>query len=319
MGAACVMRTTLKRGGGRGAALGAAANGDGRAVFPPGAVSTVTRYQQPPPAARSGMGLLGRILLLTFLVLPSAGLAVAGGSYLYFHQSIAAVQASTPDVKAAQKALDIPKANAPAIALVIGYDHRAGIESANPSLSDTLMLIRADPVTKAISMLSFPRDLDVPIYCSPSAPVTTDRITSAYSRCGSKGTLLTVHKLTGLPINYLITVNFHGFKEVVDKLDGVWMDVDRRYYNKNTGSYLNNFANINLQPGYQKLTGQQALDFVRFRHTDHDLHRNARQEEFVRACREQVSKNFSVRAFPSLVGRITKNVEFGESGGTALQ
>ena len=308
------MRTTLKRGVGRGAALGAAANGNGRAVFPPGAVSTVTRYRQPPPPGRSGLGLLGRILLITFLVLSSAALAVAGGSYLYFHQSIAAVQASTPDVKQAQKALDIPKANAPAIALVIGYDHRAGIESANPSLSDTLMLIRADPVTKTISLLSFPRDLDVPIYCSASAPVTTDRINSAYSRCGSKGTLLTVGKLTGLPINYLITVNFHGFKEVVDKLGGVWMDVDRRYYNRNTGSYLNNYANINLQPGYQRLTGQQALDFVRFRHTDDDLHRVARQQAFVRSFREQVSTSFSPFKVPSLVNAITSNVEVAEGG-----
>ena len=50
--------------------------------------------------------------------------------------------------------------------------------------------------------------------------------------------MLTVKHLTGLPINYLITVNFHGFKEVVDKLGGVWMDVDRRYFNKNTGALL---------------------------------------------------------------------------------
>jgi LCP family protein required for cell wall assembly len=312
------MRTTLKRGVGRGAALGGSANGNGRAVFPPDAVSTVTRYRQPPPPPRTGIGLLGRILLVTFLIVTSAGLAVAGGSYLYFHQSIAAVQASTPDVVKAQTALDIPKANQPAIALVIGYDHRAGVESGNPSLSDTLMLIRADPITKTISLLSFPRDLDVPIYCSPSAPVTTDRINSAYSRCGSKGTLLTVGKLTGLPINYLITVNFHGFKEVVDKLNGVWMDVDRRYYNRNTGSYLNNFANINLQPGYQKLSGQQALDFVRFRHTDDDLHRVARQQAFVRSFREQVSTSFSPFKVPSLVNAITSNIEVAE-GGRKLQ
>ena len=144
--------------------------------------------------------------------------------------------------------------------------------------------------------------------------MTTDRINSAYSRCGSKGTLLTVGKLTGLPINYLITVNFHGFKEVVDKLGGVWMDVDRRYYNRNTGSYLNNYANINLQPGYQKLTGQQALDFVRFRHTDDDLHRVARQQAFVRSFREQVSTSFSPFKVPSLVNAITSNVEVAEGG-----
>jgi hypothetical protein len=109
-------------------------------------------------------------------------------------------------------------------------------------------------------------------------------------------------------------VNFHGFKEVVDKLGGVWMDVDRRYYNKNTGSGYDDYANINLRPGYQLLSGQQALDFVRFRHTDDDLHRNARQQEFVRAFREQVSKSFSFTQLPSLVDTITKNIEVGEGG-----
>ena len=205
---------------------------------------------------------------------------------------------------------------------MIGYDHRAGVESNRPSLSDTLMLIRADPSTKSISLLSFPRDLDVPIYCGakPTRRLrrATDRINSAYSRCGPKGTLLTVKQLTGLPVNYLITVNFHGFKQVVDKLGGVWMDIDRRYYNKNTGSYYNNFANINLQPGYQKLSGQQALDFVRFRHTDSRPHRVARQQEFVRAFKEQVAHNFSYSSIPRLVSTITKNIEVGE-GGHALQ
>jgi hypothetical protein len=129
---------------------------------------------------------------------------------------------------------------------------------------------------------------------------------------------LTVEKLTELPINYLITVNFHGFKEVVDKLGGVWMDVDRRYYNKNTGSSLNNYANINLDPGYQKLSGGQALDFVRFRHTDSDLTRVARQQAFVRSLREQVSASFSPFSVPSLVSAITRNIEVAE-GGRKLQ
>jgi LCP family protein required for cell wall assembly len=306
----------MKRGIGRGAST----NGNGGAVFPPGTVSAVTRYRQPPPPAKSGLGLLGRILLFTFLAITSVALAAAGGGYLYFHQSVAAVRAHTPAVKKAAAALDVPVAHHAAIALVIGYDHRAGVEANRPSLSDTLMLIRADPETNSISLLSFPRDLDVPIYCGSSASdrvghvVTTDRINSAYSRCSAKGTLLTIKHLTGLPINYLITVNFHGFKEVVDKLHGVWMDVDRRYYNKNTGSYLDNYANINLQPGYQRLSGQQALDFVRFRHTDSDLYRLARQQEFVRAFRVQVSRSFSVLELPSLISTVTKNIEVGEGG-----
>jgi LCP family protein required for cell wall assembly len=314
------MRTTLKRGVGRGAAV----NGNGKAVFPPGTITAVTRYRQPPPPPRTGLAMFRRILVGTLLVIVSLAAAIAGGSYLYFHQSVAAVRAHTPEVVRAAKTLDIPVANHAAIALVVGYDHRAGVESAGPSRSDTLMLIRADPQTKTISLLSFPRDLTVPIYCG-SGPsdnvghvVTTDRINSAFARCSAKGTVLTVKHLTGLPINYLITVNFHGFKEVVDKLGGVWMDVDRRYYNRNTGAYYNDFANINLQPGYQKLTGQQALDFVRFRHTDSDLYRLARQQQFVRAFKEQVAKNFSFTSLPSLVSTITHNIEVGE-GGHSLQ
>lgn len=310
------MRTTLKRGVGR----GAVANGNGKAVYPPGTVSPVTRYRQPPPPAATGLGLFRRVLLVTLLAVSALVLGAAGGSYLYFHQSVADVRAHTPAVIRAARSLDIPVANKAAIALVIGYDHRAGIESNHPSLSDTLMLIRADPTTKTISLLSFPRDLDVPIYCG-SGPsdavghvVTTDRINSAYSRCQAKGTILTIKHLTGLPINFLITVNFHGFKEVVDKLGGIWMDVDRRYYNKNTGSYLNNYANINLQPGYQQLSGQAALDFVRYRHTDSDLYRLARQQEFVRAFKDQVAHNFSFTSLPSLVSTITHNIEVGEGG-----
>jgi len=259
------------------------------------------------------MRLLGRILVGSLLVLTALAVGIAGGSYLYFHQSVSDVQAHTPQVIKAEKSLDVAPANAPAIALIIGYDQRRGAEFSDTSRSDTIMLVRADPRTKTISMLSFPRDLDVPIYCG-SLSSGVDRINSAYARCNAKGTLLTVKHLTGLPVNYLITVNFHGFKEVVDKLGGIWLDIDRRYYNKNTGAAYDDYANINLQPGYQRLTGQQALDFVRFRHTDDDLHRNARQQQFVRAFRDQVRSSFSPLKIPGLVAAITHNIEVGEGG-----
>jgi hypothetical protein len=208
------MRTTLKRGLGR----SAAADANGRAVLLPAASSAVTRYVQPEPVpSRSGLRLLGRILVGSLFVITSLAVGVAGGSYLYFHQSVSDVLAHTPQVINAEKSLDVVPANAPAIALIIGYDQRKGAEFSDTSRSDTIMLVRADPRTKTISMLSFPRDLDVPIYCG-SVSSGVDRINSAYARCNAKGTLLTVKHLTGLPVNYLITVNFHGFKEVVDNL-----------------------------------------------------------------------------------------------------
>jgi len=102
-------------------------------------------------------------------------------------------------------------------------------------------------------------------------------------------------------------------------LDGVWVDVDRRYFNDNAGvNPAFGFAKINLQPGYQRLTGGAALDFVRFRHTDSDFHRVARQQLFVTAMKEQFRKNFSIKKVPKLVGAVTKNVEVGVGGGKEL-
>jgi LCP family protein required for cell wall assembly len=296
------MRTTLKRGVGRGAEL----NGNGHAVYPPAAVSSITRYEQP-ARERSALRVVRRVLIVALLVAVSLALAAAGGLYLWYHQSIAAIRCHEADCRTAQKRL-VSLPGKAAIGLIIGYDYRVGDGTRVGSRSDTVMLLRADPETHTISMLSFPRDLIVPIYCKGGF-VTDDRINSAFSRCGSAGTLETIKHLTGLPINYLIKVDFHGFKEVVDKLGGVWMDVDRRYYNRNTGSAATNYANIDLQPGYQLLGGGSALEFVRFRHTDSDLYRLARQQEFVRAFKQQVAKNFDPLELPAIVSAVTHNVE----------
>ena len=312
------MRTTLKRGVGRGAEL----NGNGHSVFPPGPISPIVRYRQPPRPPRSGIAFVGRILLVTLLVLVALALGGGGAAYLFYHQSVNAVRAHSPDVKVAEKQLKIALPGQAAIGLLLGYDARAGIEGfgAKDSRSDTIMLVRADPSSKTISMLSFPRDLIVPIYC-PGQPVVDDRINSAFTRCGPKGTLDTVRHLTNIPVNYLITVNFHGFKEIVDQFGGVWLDIDRRYYNKNTGTAATDFANINLQPGYQLVTGGSALEFVRYRHTDSDLYRLARQQEFLRALKQQVSQHFSLLQLPKIVSTITHNVEVGGrfDGSTVLK
>jgi LCP family protein required for cell wall assembly len=310
------MRTTLKRGIGRGAAV----NGNGRAIYPPGVARPITVYR-PEPRRRSVLAILGRILLLLLISALIIGAGLLGGVYLYFHEKVSDIQAHTPAMKIAVKRLDTPLPNAPATALVIGYDHRAGEEGKLPSLSDTIMLLRADPHAKTISMLSLPRDLLTEIYC-PGRQLGIDRINAAYSECKQAGTLETVRQLTGLKINYLITVNFRGFKQIVDKLGGVWVDVDRRYFNDNGGRSYSTYATINLKPGYQRLNGSDALDYVRYRHTDSDLVRVARQQQFVRAVKEQVTRAISPAnvAFrlPQLVDAITHNVEIGRGGSSTV-
>lgn len=242
--------------------------------------------------------------------------SISGGAYLFFHHSVGAVAPHSKDVKIAVKQLDIASPDKPVIALVIGYDKR--FHEVGNSRSDTVMLIRAQPHQAAISMLSLPRDLRVLIKCPPRYGVTPyyDKINAAYSLCKAPGTLATIKSLTGLPINYLITVNFRGFTQVVDKVGGVWMDVDRRYFHTNAGLPPGEtYAAINLLPGYQRLNGQSALDFVRYRHTDNDIYRNARQQEFVRAMRQQISSSISPFKLPGIIGAITHNVEIGKGGG----
>ena len=232
----------------------------------------------------------------------------AGGAYLYFHESVAAVAAKTPEVRRAAQQLDIALPGQPAVSLVIGYDHRKGDGPGTSGRSDTLMLVRADPSTDSISLLSFPRDMRVEIRCPGRTPFF-DKINAAYATCGPQGSLQTVRALTGIQINYLITVNFRGFRQIVDRLDGAWIDVDRRYFNDRGGPF--GYATIDLRPGYQQLTGRQTLDYVRYRHTDSDLYRVARQQQFVKAFKGQIQESFAPVALPKVVNAITNNVEVG--------
>jgi LCP family protein required for cell wall assembly len=302
------MRTTLKRGLGR----GAAPNGNGKAVLPPGASSPMTLYRQPGRSSRSRMGLVGRVAMWLGIACLVVATGTAGGAYLYFHESVAAVAAKTPEVRKAARQLDVPLPGRPAVALVIGYDARKG--EGTSGRSDTLMLVRADPSTDSISLLSFPRDMNVEIRCPGRTPFF-DKINAAYATCGPQGSLQTVRQLTGLQINYLITVNFRGFREIVDRLDGAWIDVDRRYFNDRGGSCFECYATIDLQPGYQQLSGRQTLSYVRYRHTDSDLYRVARQQQFVRSFKNQIQDAFGPTSLPKIVNAITKNVEVAQGGG----
>jgi LCP family protein required for cell wall assembly len=307
------MRTTLKRGIGRPLGLDG-----GRESAAPPALSPVTRYRQPEPPRRSiGVAVLRGLgwFALALLVLVSG---VAGGIYLYGSESLKAVEAKGA-VSRAEVRLAAPVASQPAIALVAGYDHRSGTGSNSyaGSNSDTLMLLRADPTNHTLSLLSLPRDLYIPIYCRGNTPYNQNRINSAWAECGSNGPVAvvdTMEHLTHLRLNYLITLDFHAFKQIVNRLHGVYMNVDRRYYNPlGTG-----WSAINLQPGYQKLDGGQALSYVRFRHLDSDIYRTGRQQLFIEALKSRLKQTFSVFALPGLIGALKNNIQVARGGGGAV-
>ena len=310
------MKTTLKRGIGRTTTSNGSGTVNGRAVFPPDALPPVRLYRQPPKERRSVLHLIGTIALWFVAAVVVVAAGVAGGLVLYSERVVENVRATTPDVQLAEKELNTVPAGEPAIALVIGYDKRQGPEGNLEPRSDTIMLVRADPDLNALSMLSLPRDLVVDVHC-PGQSVQRARINEAYLSCGTRGVLETVRRLTKLPINYLITVDFRGFKKMVAQVGGVWMDVDRRYFNDNSQGGPT-YPTIDLQPGYQKLQGQDALDYARYRHFDNDFFRSARQQRFVDAFQDAVTSSFSPTKVPEIVDVITDNVEVGVPGGDTL-
>jgi LCP family protein required for cell wall assembly len=305
------MKTTLKRGMGRGATV----NGGGRVVFPPGVVTPMTRYRQAEPEPRGAWHLIRLIFLWTVLAALVVAGGAAGAAYLRAHRFIAKTEPKSALDKAAAKAADVAIPGQPTTALVIGTDKRLGPQAEETGRSDTLMLVRADPQKDTISLLSFPRDLGVTIRC-PGRPQYHDRINAAYSECGSLGSLETVRGLTGLPINYFITVNFRGFMDLVNKLGGVWIDVDRRYLcNSQT---CPDVTPIDLQPGYQRLPAGRALAYVRFRHLDSDLYRVARQQLFLKALKQQITNSLSLGTVLDIVDAVEKNVVIGRGGNKPL-
>src|SRR6266487_4559435 len=311
------MRTTLKRGIGQAAGL----NGNGHSGGPP-LFGPIVRYKQPEPPRRSLTGLILRGFGWLVLAVAVVGAGAAGGAYLYAHETLNALSAQSGVLKKTETNGDlktVPSPSDPAIALVAGYDVRGAPKGANPyagTNSDTLMLLRADPQNNTLSLLSFPRDLWVNIYCHGDTPYTQNRINSAWSSCsnGPAATLDTMEKLTGLDINYLITLDFHAFTQIVDHLHGIYMNVDRRYYiAPHSGT-----SAINLQPGYQKLDGAQALSYVRYRHTDTDIYRTGRQQLFLDALKSRLKTGLSIFDAPKQIGDLKHNVEVAKGGGHSL-
>jgi polyisoprenyl-teichoic acid--peptidoglycan teichoic acid transferase len=185
--------------------------------------------------------------------------------------------------------------------LIVGSDKRAS-EPGDPGRSDTTMLLRLDPDRETIALMSIPRDLKVEI-----PEFGTEKFNAAYAYGGPKLTLQVVKELTGLQINHVVNVDYLGFVRAVDAIGCVYSDVDRRYYHSNAGVPASEqYAEINIKPGYQLLCGKKALEYVRYRHTDTDIVRSARQQDFLSSARERVPISKLVLGQNDLVDIFTK-------------
>jgi LCP family protein required for cell wall assembly len=225
-------------------------------------------------------GIWKRLILACFLIVfASAGATSVAG----FHEidKVVGYINEGHEIKLGKGKLAETDPGDPQTLLLLGSDRRPkdNSEGAGGARSDTIMLVRLDPGKKATAVLSLPRDLKVEI---PGHGV--DKINAAYDLGGPALTLDTVKSVTGLVINHVINVHFTGFWRAVNAVGCVYADIDRRYFNDSA-----EYSYINIQPGYQRMCGRSALQYVRFRHEDTDIVRAARQQDFLRQAKQQIT------------------------------
>jgi LCP family protein required for cell wall assembly len=225
-----------------------------------------------------------RFTLASVLIVAVSAAATATSVLLYIDSIAKALSHNNVYSNKLHRYLASVEGGAPENILILGSDKRANLKE-DPGRSDTTILLRLDPDKGAIAVMSIPRDLKVEI-----PGYGTGKFNEAYSYGGPKLTLQLVEQLTGLRINHVVNVDFLGFVRAVDAIGCVYTDVDRRYYHSNVGvPPSEQYSEINIKPGYQLLCGKKALEYVRYRHTDTDLVRSARQQDFLSEARQRIS------------------------------
>jgi LCP family protein required for cell wall assembly len=234
-------------------------------------------------------------------------------------------------VKLAAKVLVPTSKGEPETVLLVGNDERPPPKD-NPSgavlpHSNEMLLVRIDPSKPTISMLSIPRELRV-TFTAPNGEVITNRINSVYTygseggggtSGGTKLMLETIKSVLGITVNHVFVTNFPKFKRAVDEMGCVYMTVDKRYYHVNEPGGEQYFE-IDLQPGYQRLCGRQALEFVANRHESTSVIRDARDQRFLLAVKAQYGSTLfeNREKFERILGKAVETDLHGEEGVLAL-
>ncbi len=178
--------------------------------------------------------------------------------------------------------------------LVLGVDARPGDEN---SRSDTMLLVSIDPQLDKVAVISIPRDTRVDV---PGSPL--DKICTANYAGGPEYAVTIVEDFMDIDIDYYVEADFNGFKDVIDTIGGVTINVPQRMYKPSEG--------IDLYPGTQKLDGYQALAFVRYRDYEYgDIERTSYQQEFLIALADELLQPKTITKLPALIKEVKSFVK----------
>ena len=204
--------------------------------------------------------------------------------------------------------------------LLVGIDQRGSSTSFN---TDTLIVASVDPVNGTVTMFSIPRDtVDFPVPASAQRLYGTtygNKINSYYASASRHpdvfpdGPMPALREMLGnfygMTIDYSLMVNFTGFQEIVDALDGVRVTARNPVTDDSYPIGGGRYARIHMLAGVHAMDGAEALIFARSRHGSSDFDRAARQQQVISAIRAQSDMAAITRNLPSLAAALKDSLK----------
>jgi len=272
---------------------------------PPAPVTPAEETDDEPPPR----GIWARFAAGSALIIVAMATATALSGFFFVNGLLDGFEGVQPGI---ENELVVAHPGDPQTILILGSDERPE-DKAIGARSDTTILLRI--ASNQITVLSIPRDLKVNI---PGHGI--DKFNAAYTEGGPKLTVKVVKQLTGITdINHVVNVNFTGFADAVNSIGCVYVDVDHHYYHSNVGlAAADQYAEIDIPAGYQRMCGYNALQYVRYRHDDNDLVRSARQQEFLREMRQELPAERIANDYGDLVDILQKYVTLDIQKGADL-
>jgi LCP family protein required for cell wall assembly len=247
----------------------------------------------------------GRIILTVVLLLILLVVVWAIASWLAFDRGVAeANQRLSPRARAALVPHEGLLLSRPTTTLLMGTDHADRPDRADANRSDSIMLVRTDPERHRIAYLSIPRDLRVDI---PGHG--TGKINAAFAVGGPALAMRTITGVTGLEINHVALVDFNSFRELIDELGGVTVNVPAPIVSNRfdcpfpTDSQCQRWQGWRFAKGEQTMNGRRALIYSRIREnrlnpSENDLTRGERQQAVVQAIGDKLTSPGTLLKLP---------------------
>lgn len=182
--------------------------------------------------------------------------------------------------------------------LVMGIDDNKE-RNLGSARTDSMIVVTFNPKSHTINTTSIPRDTYTKITTKKFKG--KDKINTAYTYGGDMAAIQAVQDLLDIPIHYYLTIDFDAFKEIIDALGGIEVDVPMNIYSEYASEDNPNAGDLIVPKGKQVLDGEKALVFARVRKTDNDIERGKRQQLILKKVIQKAANIGSVTKYTDVL------------------